>query len=102
MAKLKELEPKVERILEKNPKTRGDNFILYVEVLEDYVDTGFSFRSICLAHKQLGIPSLESITRARRKIQERRPELRDEEAAEIRKSEEAEYIQYGLDLDGEI
>lgn len=43
--------------------------------------------------KEKGI-SFESITRARRKVQNKYPELKDREMAEIRDREQEEYIKY--------
>ena len=98
MGKLNELEPLVERTLEMSESSRGDNFILYLNVLQHYIDTDVSFSFLCKHHKELGIPSLESITRARRKVQERRPELRDEDAVRVRKAEEKKHRDYALDI----
>ena len=38
--------------------------------------------------------SFESITRCRRKLQEKNPELRDEETANMRNEKQKEYIKY--------
>ena len=43
--------------------------------------------------KSKGI-SFESITRCRRKLQEKNPELRDEEIAKMRNKKQKEYINY--------
>ena len=43
--------------------------------------------------KNKGI-SFESITRCRRKLQEKNPELRDEETAKMRNRKQKEYIKY--------
>ncbi len=94
MSKIYQIEPIVEEALIKSPETRGDNFLLYIEVLKHYVDTSQSLWAIFKFHKELGIPSLESITRCRRKLQERNPELRANE--EARKAEEAEFVDYAL------
>lgn len=99
MAKLYDLEPRVEEILEWYPETRKDNFILYLKVLEDYIDTRMSIADVFTHRVELGIPSLESITRTRRKIQERRKDLIDEGAEKIRKQERAEFVQYALSPD---
>lgn len=95
MAKLKLIEPLVEEALINNKKCRGDNFILYLEVLKKYIDLDLSIKDVFLNHDILGIPSLESITRARRKLQERNPELKDE--ASIKREKEANaYVDYAL------
>lgn len=95
MAKAKTMEPYVKEALINNKEARGDNFILYAEVLRKFASIDrLTFEEVCLYHKRLGIPSLETITRCRRKIQERCPELKDEKAAEIREKEELEFEEY--------
>lgn len=97
MPRLKIIEPQVKEALINNVKTRGDNYILYLEVLKKYVDLNMSLNDVFKNHALLGIPSLESITRARRKLQERYPELRDEKISKIRSKEEAEHREYALE-----
>lgn len=96
MAKMSILEPLVESALINHPETRGDNFLLYNEVLKNYIDTTAPIRDVFAKHRELGIPSLESITRCRRKLQERHHELRDPKAVEVRKNEESEFVDYAL------
>lgn len=94
MAKIYAIEPIVAEALQNVPATRGDNFILYIEVLRKFIDPKMSLQAVFENHKTLGIPSLETITRCRRKIQERNPELRDEAADKVRKDEEKEFVDY--------
>lgn len=94
MSKIKIIEPLVEEALIKNEACRGDNFILYLEVLNKYIDLNLSIKDVFLNHDLLGIPSLESITRARRKLQEKHPELKNKIVAAIREKEEQDYINY--------
>ena len=96
MSKIKELEPLVEHALITNPEARKDNFILYVEVLKRYINMSLPIQSVFMNHKALGIPSLESITRCRRKIQERNSSLKNKNATAIRSKEEEEHRNYGL------
>lgn len=98
MARFKYLSPMITDILETNPATRSDNFVLYVEVLKHFIDTDISLKDVFLNHKHLGIPSLESITRCRRKIQEKNPDLRDLKAVEIRAKEQEEYRAYAREV----
>lgn len=95
MARLNLIEPLVEEALINNKACRGDNFILYLEVLKKYIDLDLSIKDVFLNHKVLGIPSLESITRARRKLQERNPGLKSEASIEREKEANA-YIDYAL------
>ncbi len=97
MSRINQIEPLVEEALMHNKECRGDNFILYLEVLKKFIDTNLSLKDVFLNHKILGIPSLETITRCRRKLQERNPELRDENASRIRANEEAKYEEYAME-----
>ena len=94
MAKIYQIEPLVEEALRKNPPTRGDNFLLYIDVLKKFIDPKMSLEAVFLNHAALGIPSLETITRCRRKLQERDPNLRDQKATAIRDSEKQEFEAY--------
>lgn len=96
MARINVIEPLVEEALINNKACRGDNFILYLEVLKKYIDTNLSLKDVFLHHRELGIPALETITRCRRKLQERNPELRDERMAKKRNEEQGNYIDYAL------
>ena len=95
MAKLSVIEPLVEEALITNKTCRGDNFILYLEVLKKYIDLNLSIKEVFSNHAILGIPSLESITRARRKLQERNPDLKSE-ASKEREKEANAYVDYAL------
>ena len=97
MSKVYYLEPMVEEALINKPITRADNFALYVEILNHFIDVKMSLQDVFLNHVALGIPSLESITRCRRKLQEKNPSLRDEKAVKIRAKEEEEYKDYARD-----
>lgn len=97
MPRINQIEPLVEEALLTNKKCRGDNFILYLEVLKKYVDLNLSIKEVFLNHKILGIPSLETITRCRRKLQEKNPELRDENATLMRAKAEEEHLEYAMD-----
>ena len=94
MAKITQIEPLVEKALAYHPETRGDNFLLYVEVLKHFIDTQLPLAYVFTHHKALGIPSLETITRCRRKLQELHPYLRDEKADAIRRQEAGAYKNY--------
>ena len=95
MARINIIEPLVEEALLTNKSCRGDNFILYLEVLKKYIDTNLSLKDVFLHHKELGIPALETITRCRRKLQEKNPELRANE--EIRAKEEQDFRDYAME-----
>lgn len=94
MAKIYHVETLVEEALKKNPATRGDNFILYLEVLKKFISTDLSLEEVFRNHVALRIPSLETITRCRRKLQEQNPDLKTERATKIRKDEEKDFKKY--------
>lgn len=72
MEKLKDLEKRVQKILEQNPKTRGDDDLLYNYVMKEMkVDLNVSAKDFLLSYRKLGLPTIESVGRARRKIQEK-------------------------------
>ena len=71
MGKLKDLEKKVRKILKERPKTRGDDDLLYKYVLADMKVNlkNFDAENFLLSYRKMGIPTIESVGRARRKVQ---------------------------------
>ena len=94
MSKINTIHNKVLNILETKPNTRADDYVLILEVLKEYIDPNMSLATLLLHHAELGIPSIETITRARRKLQEQYPHLVDADAKLIRKEEEKEFREY--------
>lgn len=96
MGKLKVIENKVKEIMENNPETREDDFLLVLEVYRTYVDTRYTTIEYLLRnHKNLGIPSMESITRCRRRLQEHYAYLRSsEETQDKRLNQEYDVVDY--------
>ena len=78
MTKLKELEPVVKEILKEKPATRGDDDLLYVYVLDQmHINlSSYSVISFLLNYRKLGVPTIESVGRCRRKIQTKNEELK--------------------------
>lgn len=77
-------------------KTRNDDYMLTYFVIKKYLDEKNMkieyFYQIMMFHKTYGLPSIESITRARRLLQRKYPELReDREVERIRAEEEKQY-----------
>lgn len=77
-------------------KTRNDDYMLTYFVIKKYLDDKNMkidyFYQIMMFHKTYGLPSIESITRARRLLQRKYPELRaDREVEKIRAEEEKQY-----------
>lgn len=101
MNKLYKVEELVEKVLREYPDSRNDNFILiyrvYREINEDLVLRELFFQ-VMLYHKEYELPSFESITRARRKLQNKYPELKPtKEVQELRDKEEMTFFDYGVD-----
>lgn len=95
VARLKNLEKVVKEILENDEYSRKDDCYLILEVIRKMFpyEVGKTFATVMFNAKNKGI-SFESITRARRKIQRKHPELKDNEISEIREAEQEEYKQY--------
>lgn len=92
------LEEVVIAVLQESQMSRQDDFYLIACVLEKirpYV-TNKSMEYVLNHAKELNLPSFESITRARRKAQERYPELKDVKIADMRYEETAQYKQYAI------
>jgi len=77
MDSLKTIEGKVRAVLQENEDARNDDMVLYLALCNLYLkDAGnMPLAQILLNHKELGLPSFESVGRTRRKLQEKYPEL---------------------------
>jgi len=95
IARLRNLEKIVENILRNDELARKDDCYLILEVIRSVYpfEVGKTFASVMFSAKSKGI-SFESITRARRKVQKKYPELKDKETAEIRDAEQEEYVKF--------
>lgn len=82
----------VKAVLEQYPKARDDDMVLYAIICRrtTHVSLNDSFFYVLLHHKSCGLPSYESVTRIRRKVQENEPDLRGKHRAR-RKELEEEY-----------
>ena len=104
MLKLLKIESVVEDVLRKHECTRGDNFSLIYYTYEKMLPSqnkkkisdfeNVSFKTMLLKEKEKGYPSFESITRARRKLQNQYPELVDKKIEEKRNEKIKDYINY--------
>lgn len=95
--KLKNLENIVLEVLKTQPLTRSDDFHLVLRVyqqLNEKAVTKELFCEIMLYHNEYGLPSFESITRARRKVFEKYPELKPKKITELRAEKEKEFKEY--------
>lgn len=93
MAKCSILEPIVHDILTQYPETRDDDYLLILKVFDKFIDTtNLSVEAVFKNHAQLQLPSMHSITRVRRKIQE--IELFSDKGKKRRKEEIKDYKEY--------
>ena len=92
---MKDYYNKVKAMLIQIPETRDDDMLLYAKFCyqNGYVNDFTYFMSAMCNAKKNGLPSFESITRARRKVQEQCPELVGTKRR-IRKEEEEVYREY--------
>ena len=93
--KLIKLEKIVEEVLQLEPLAREDDCYLIFKVVQRTNPelAGATFANVMFNAKAKGI-SFESITRARRKVQKKHPELVHAETEEARQIEQIEYIEY--------
>ena len=95
--KIKNIEKIVKEILEEDELARRDDCYLILKVVEKLypMEVGKTFYSVMISATNRGI-SFETITRARRRVQQKNPWLKDEETSKIREEEQKEYIEYAL------
>lgn len=95
LTKLNQIKSIVGRVLERYEEARKDDFVLFALVCDEMgVPCNFDFRTMLHEHKLFGLPSWESVSRARRKIQAEHRALTDEKTVEKRKEEEARYMEF--------
>lgn len=85
----------VKAILLENPKTRDDDMLLYGAfcMKHNLIAPDANFYVVMANAKRWGVPSYESVTRARRKVQEQEPYLCGNRRRE-RKAEAEVYREY--------
>jgi hypothetical protein len=98
MNSIKKVQDIVQHILQTEPDTRNSDDLLVTKVCgkinEDCLTLPFCV--VMTNRKALGLPSLKSIDRSRRKLQRAYPELRANETVEaFRELEEEKYEAYG-------
>ena len=95
MQKLMKVEKIVEQILRKDEYARNNDVYLilkYVSRVYPY-EIGKKFEEVMTNVSKKGL-SFESITRARRKIQNKYPELKNNKIANFRDKKQKDYIAY--------
>lgn len=92
---MKECYEQVKEILTKYPETRDDDMRLYGQFLWQNGEVGKNetFFNVLGSARKRKLSSYESITRARRKVQEKEPALRGKRYSQRHKAEE-EYRDY--------
>lgn len=94
MSRVREVTPKVFDTLKTYPETRSDDKELLLKVYTKYYHV-FLAEPFYKVMRRKDLPSMESIRRARQRIQEYYPDLRASEPAEsIRIAEQEDYINY--------
>ena len=85
----------MEKILRTDELSRRDDCYLILQVVSKLYphEVGKKFETVMFNVKNKGI-SFESITRCRRKVQEKNPELKDKGTVAIRKKNQKKFIKY--------
>lgn len=96
--KQKQVEKTVKEILTEHPQARNDDHYLYYKYVYRSVEEEAKsryFSAVFLCYKELGLPSFESVGRARRRVQQKYPELRGDNGTQTaRETLEKEYHDY--------
>ena len=109
MRKLLKITELVKGVLEEYPETRNDDNLLWLETMREAayknncvyaLDLGLTY--IMHNIRALNLPTFESVSRARRKLQAKYPELRGTERARKRRAEKEiiykEYAKNGISV----
>lgn len=94
---LRTTESRVAHALESNHELRDDDFKLVCYIYEEYYGVrGLTFNNVMNNHRFYGLPSFETIRRARQKLQERHPlkYASIEKMRELRHDAECEFYDY--------
>ena len=101
--KLGLLEKQVREILLDDPKTRASDDLLYVTLISKMlVNKGFNLERISakdylLHYRNYGLPTIESVGRCRRKLQEKSESLKPSETVQLhRKEMQQSFYKYSI------
>lgn len=100
--KLNTVKDLVENFLKENPVTRGDDDLLYMLIIQRLgVDLdGTSIRDFFECRFRIGLPSFESVRRARQKAQADNEELLPcEDIVQHRRKCEKKFYKFAKDID---
>lgn len=77
MERLKKIESVVEKILERRMDARKSDDVLYMYICEYFCRgvSSMTLKNFLFNRKEIACPSFEAVTRARRRVFEKRPEL---------------------------
>ena len=96
--KIKKLEDAVRPILEESIEARSDDFFLYGKVVELLCPEckDIPLNEALRSRRYYGLPNYESVTRVRRRLQAKYPELSSEPTRRVRYKESGEYKKYAI------
>lgn len=96
--KLKSIKKLVAETLKANEVTRGNDDILYLEIIKTVMGEDYRLMTIgdfFQNRKLIGVPNFESVRRCRQKVQAENPSVRpNREIAEGRRKSEEEYYDF--------
>jgi len=98
MSKLNVFEYVVEKVLDMNEEARSNDDILYLNVCE-HVCPGTSkmtLKDFLNTRSQSDCPTFASVTRLRRKVFEKRPDLKPVDMTKVREDAVYDYMNYAL------
>ena len=98
MKKLKNIETVVETVLSTKEEARKNDDILYLYVCEHFNPnvSSMTLKDFLMIRNNTSYPNFASVTRARRKVFEKHPELKPAEATKRRKEMQEVYVDYAI------
>jgi len=96
MKRLQTIEEQVKGALVSDPSTRGDDFLLVLEVYKNYLplDLWEKLSEVLSTHNKHSLPSFASVVRSRRKLQAEDVSLVNTKVKSFRKDQEQAYLDY--------
>lgn len=92
---IKDTEQTVYEVLVGNKRARKDDFVLYGAVLKKQgVDLSQNLMEFLAYAKERKMPSFETVSRCRRKLQAQNEDLVDLDTKEIRMEQQQEFLRY--------
>jgi hypothetical protein len=98
MKRLKKIESIVEKVLEMYIDARSNDDILYLYVCEEFCNgvSSMVLKEFVSIRSAINCPNFASVVRARRKVFEKRPELKPEKVTKLRKDMIDVYVDYAI------